>query len=514
MTEKMRISAIALVVLKIAVPNAKGNPNVIVVMTDQQRADLCKREGFSLDVMPFADSLAATNVWFDRAYTSAPASVPARTSLMTGRFPKATHVRTNHNIADAYFLKDLPSVMHESSNVTAMIGKNHTYLTPKDMDYWNPYSHNGNARKDVPGSREFSEFAKKTTGFYLEPSPVGVEHQQPYQIVSDALDWIEQHKDTSFFAWISIPEPHNPYQVPEPYYSMFPPESLPPNEVADVHDKDEKYQILFYLEELAGLNNPDILPRLRSNYLGMLRLIDDQMRRLVSGLKRMGVYENTIIVYLSDHGDYVGEYGLMRKGAGVPDVLMRIPMIWTGPGIVDNYGRSAAHVSIVDVFPTICEAIGVEIPEGVQGRSLWPILTGEKFPESEFDSIIAEQGFGGADYPLDSDLTFEEEGCLSRKRTGAMDELNTWTQSGARRMLRMGRWKLVVDNYGNCMLYDVEKDPYEVDDLSQKRRFCELKNQMLIKMTAWEIRTQDPLPLPPRRYKFKTELHNYLWLSE
>lgn len=83
------------------------SPNIVLIMTDQQRADFLAREGYPIDTMPFVDELASNEIWFNKAYTSSPASVPARTSLLTGRFPKATHVRSNQNEIDAYFEKDL-----------------------------------------------------------------------------------------------------------------------------------------------------------------------------------------------------------------------------------------------------------------------------------------------------------------------------------------------------------------------------------------------------------------------
>ena len=116
------------------------------------------------------------------------------------------------------------------------------------------------------------------------------------------------------------------------------------------------------LEDTACPNLAKDLPRLRGNYLGMLRLIDDQTKRLIEGFKAAGLYENTIFVILSDHGDYCGEYGLIRKGAGVPECLTRIPMIWAGYNIHPQKSPMDAHVSIADVFPTICTAIGADIP--------------------------------------------------------------------------------------------------------------------------------------------------------
>lgn len=177
-------------------------------------------------------------------------------------------------------------------------------------------------------------------------------------------------------------------------------------------------------------------------------MIDDQLARLVDELKEKGVYDNTIILFVADHGDYVGEYGLMKKGVGLDDALSRIPMQWTGPGIKASPTPHEAHVSIIDIFPTICEIMGADIPLGVQGRSLWPLLQGEKYPEKEFESVMVQDGFGGMYYTRDDATDFQEEGAVGKEGL-FFDELNTWTQSGTMRMLRKGDWKLVYDMDGN-----------------------------------------------------------------
>ena len=117
-------------------------------------------------------------------------------------------------------------------------------------------------------------------------------------------------------------------------------------------------------------------PERGQTYFGMLRLIDDQVKRFVEFLEARQLRDDTIIVFVADHGDFVGEYGMVRKGPELPECLARIPMFWTGPGITASAEPHDAHVSLIDVMSTLCEAIGVPLPDGVQGRSLWPLLTG------------------------------------------------------------------------------------------------------------------------------------------
>ena len=507
------ITGLAIQGLAMSVQAQTGKPNIVVIMTDQQRADLCGREGFPLEVTPFVDRLAQENVWFNKAYTVMPASSPARCSMFTGRFPSATHVRTNHNIPDISYQQDLVGVLKENGYKTALVGKNHAYLKPADLDFWSEYGHWGKHKKTTPAEKETARFLnQQARGQWLEPSPISLEEQHPTKIVNEALAWIKQQKENPFFVWVSFPEPHNPYQVCEPYYSMFSPDKLPVLKTSrkDLAKKGEKYRILAQLEDASCPNLEQDLPRIRANYIGMIRLIDDQIKRLIESLKASGQYENTLFVVLSDHGDYWGEYGLIRKGAGLSESLARIPMVWAGYHIKNQPAPMDSHVSIADLFPTFCSAIGAEIPAGVQGRSLWPMLTGKAYPKEEFSSMVVQQGFGGADVGLDASLTFEQEGALTPGKIAHFDELNTWTQSGTSRMIRKDDWKLVMNHYGNGELYNLKKDPSEVHNLFGKKKYSEIQTELLNRLLAWELRLQDPLPLPQRRYHFKQNPFNYL----
>ena len=234
-----------------------------------------------------------------------------------------------------------------------------------------------------------------------------------------------------------------------------------------------------------------------------------ELNKLNEELKEKGLFEKTIIVVLSDHGDYCGEYGLIRKGVGLSESLTRIPMVWAGYQIKKQPKAIDAHVSLADLFPTFCTAIGDSIPVGVQGRSLWPMLTGKEYPKEEFSSVVVQLGFGGEDVPLDDSLTFEQEGALGPNKVAHFDELNTWTQSGTSRMVRMGDWKLIMNSYGKGELYNLKKDPYEINNLFGNPKLIDKQSELLTKLLAWELRLQDPLPLPRHRYHFKRNPYNY-----
>ena len=249
---KIPLGATALLPLAVSTATAQetgasSKPNFVFIMTDQQRADLCGREGYPLDVTPFVDRMAGEGVWFDRAYTPAPISGPARVAFLTGRFPKATRVKSNHNIEDAVYKDDLFSFARRNGYRTALVGKNHAHLKPQDADCWRPYNHFAQQGRVDEKAKAFNRYLG-TTDMYADydPAPFGPEMQHPWGMVDDALAWIGSGGDKPFMMWLSFPEPHNPYQVSEPYYSMFPPEKLPPmrTDIRDLAVKGPEYELL------------------------------------------------------------------------------------------------------------------------------------------------------------------------------------------------------------------------------------------------------------------------------
>ena len=475
-------------------------PNIVIVMTDQQRASLRKGRGFALDTMPFLDSWAQEGTDFHCAYTSNPTCMPARVSMFSGRYPSATHVRSNANVEDAFYTEDLLDVVRKNGYLTALCGKNHSHRKPEDFDFHETNFHLG--ANDLPCTRQeekdFDAFLK-TLKFRCSdaPSPFGLEAQLPYRNVSSAIRFLDQAagQDKPFFLWLSFAEPHNPYQVPEPYFDMFPPESLPRPAAGrqDAAKKGERYLWLHkQWDSVYGDRAEEIIGRSRSNYCGMLRLIDDQFKRFIQALRQRDLEKDTVVVYLSDHGDYAGEYGLMRKGVDLPECLVNIPMIWKIPGGKSN-GACQAAVSIVDLLPTLCDLLQTPVPAGVQGKSLLPLLTGRDVEPEAYSTAYAEVGYGG-DYWEEGDMSPQDQGCLPGD--GSFNCLNPWTQSGQCRMVRRGRYKLQMDMRGSNYLYDLAADPQEVNNLWEDENFRAVRDEMMQLLIGEMLRKTDVLPMP------------------
>lgn len=467
-------------------------PNILLVMTDQHRAGLTAGEGFGLDTMPFLDSFAARGTRIRRAYTTAPACVPARTSLLTGRWPSTHRVRQNSAVHEVVRGADLLDVLRDAGYELHFNGKPHMYRGKEDFDSFNgPYHHvDGPTGSEI--DQQFEAWLHSIDhGPALEPTPFPLEAQFPYRIVSEAMTALDERDPSKpFFSWVSFPEPHNPYQVPEPYFSMFDEADIPERSVGP-EGAAAKGGTFQWLRELIESKRPGYdahWRRYRANYCGMLRLIDDQIQRLIAHVSDLGQLENTIVVFVADHGDYFADYGLQRKGAGMPDVLMRIPFLAVGPGIIAR-DNADDFVSLADLFPTLCEAVGQEIPLGVQGRSAWPMLTGGDYPAGEFSSVYAERGYGGIPYDDDArpDLHFPYD-------TTKYDELNTVTQSGFTRMVRQGDWKLTYDNIGRAELYDVASDPMELNNRYDDPSAADVRVDLTERLLWWSTRVTDDLP--------------------
>jgi arylsulfatase A-like enzyme len=476
-------------------------PDIVLIMTDQQRQGFTAADGFPLDTMPFLDSFTAGGARLDHAYTTAPACVPARTSLLTGRWPSAHRVRQNHT-ADAVIRGgDLLDVLRRNGYTLHFAGKPHMYRGAADFDtFAGPYWHAAGPHDTGPDADFAAWLHSIDHGPATIPTPFALERQFPYRIVDDALDAVA-HRDSGrpYFLWVSLPEPHNPYQVPEPYFSLFGEDEVPdrlagPEAIAG---KGDAWRFLRDLVESKRPGYDRLWRRYRASYCGMLRLIDDQLRRLVEALGTA----DTLFVYCSDHGDYAGDYGLQRKGAGLPEALVRIPMHVVGSGVVA--ARYEEFVSLADLFPTLCELVGAPIPAGVQGRSLAPLLRGEPVPAAEFDSAYAEGGFGGMPYRADDrpPLHFDYAG-------PTYDELNAVTQSGTSRMVRLGDWKLCYDVLGRAELYDLATDPAELHNRWDDPDAAAHRARLTERLLRWCLRVADDLP-ESRQYPLNRPAHNW-----
>jgi arylsulfatase A-like enzyme len=483
-------------------------PNIILIIADQRHYGLSKATGYPLDTSPTLDRLQSRGIGFQHNYCTAPLCVPSRVTMLTGRWPEATHVRMNLQAGAAYYSQDIYQVAKKRGYRTGLTGKNHTYLKPEDVDVWREFSHEGGfIPPDAPA--DVADYDKWLKDLHYnvaqEPSPYPVTTQIPYRIVTEAINFIDSSSNTPFFLQVSFPEPHDPEQVPAPYWGMFPPEAVPGRCAGPeaLKSMGERAQWEFRLQQDNFPDTENHWRRYVSNYLGAIRMIDDQIQRLTDHLEKQNITRNTLILFTSDHGDYMMDYGLGRKGVGLYEDLTHTPLIWWGHGVQPSRTVEQVFTSMADVMPTLCEAMGSEIPEGVQGRSLLPLLQGQPIPQDEFRSIYAGVGLGGLYYENADHVSTSIS--HDPRRSGSWDELNKVTQSGNQKMVRMAEWKLIYDMMGYGQLYNLHTDPCELVNLFGKPEHAGVQAKLMAELAMWVIRTQDSLPTGPQSTKYQTK---------
>jgi arylsulfatase A-like enzyme len=466
--------------------------NIILICCDALRGDVGKASGMQLDVCPTIDRLGAAGTRFHHAYCTTPLCVPSRISMLTGRWPDVHRVRMNLDAEDAAFSRDIYQVARDAGYVTGLTGKNHTYLTARGVDYWREFGHEGgyhapNAATDA----DFDIWLKTLNmGVSQQPSPFPLEAQLSHRIVSEAITFLQKANGRPFLLQVSFPEPHGPSQVPKPYWNMFDPAEMP-----QPHPGPEALPRLGYRMQWLSRLEEDGTPgisgdwrRYLSNYFGAVRMVDDQVARLVNTLHDLKLNDETLIVFVADHGDYLMQYGLGRKGVGLSEALTHIPMVCTGASLPALPANTHNFVSMADLMPTFCDAMQQPVPAGVQGNSLWRILHGEKPESRDFESVYVSTGLGGLFYDAadETPLSIAE----GRSDHHLWDTLNEVTQSGCEKMVRKGDWKLIYDMMGYGQLYHLPSDPGEINNLFGQQDAKIPQAQLMEELTRWLLHSQ------------------------
>lgn len=313
----------------------------MLITLDTTRADRLGCYGYQLAHTPALDSLAGSGVLFENAFTPAPVTLPAHASLLTGLYPPVHGVRDN----GIYRLREeavtLAELLGDAGMSTAATIA--AYVLASRFGLAQGFEHYDERLKGQPG---------KPSAFYVE-RPAG-------EVTDAALQWLEQrNRKKPFFLWVHYFDPHSPYIPPAPF---------------------------------------DSLCRGRP-YDGEIAYMDSQLGRLLAGLRQAGQYERTMVVVAGDHGEALGEHGEPTHGIFLYNSTVRVPLIVKFPDGGHAGGRVTANVSLVDIFPTVLECAGLEIPEGIQGRSLLRLLPGaQAVPGASrtiyLETMMPEQTFG------------------------------------------------------------------------------------------------------------------------
>jgi choline-sulfatase len=426
-------------------------------MTDQQRADCLGSAGHPQLRTPHLDRIAREGARFAQAVTVAPLCMPARISFATALYPHDHGVWGNSGAlaeGDETFFQAL---QHQGYS-TALVGKAHYYEQRQGMDLRDREQYIRERGLDhvheVPGpfgsgltsSYVSDEWQQKGVwdevrqdlasraaagDWVVRASPLAVEDQLDSYVGRRAVEFIDAYSDPRpLCLFVGFAGPHEPWDAPGNYATMYapgevpPPIPVPPANAAIPSRVRRKPAFRAFPPQLLAM-----IPEIRANYYGKISLIDEHVGRLLAAIERKGWLDATLVVFIADHGEMLGDHGRLRKGT-FHESGVRVPLLMRWPGRIDAGAVSEALVENIDVFPTLLEAAGCPAPARCAGRSLWPVLQRDA-PEVR-EAQLAE---------------------VEHHRENQM-------------MLRTRHHKLAVDaEWRTFMLYDLERDPQEQRNL-------------------------------------------------
>ena len=448
--------------------------NILLIHADQHRYDCVGANGHALVRTPAMDRLAAEGANFRHAFCPIALCVPTRCSLMTGVWPTTHGVLVNIGVEGARALRaDLPSfsqALREAGYWLGYVGQWHVdpHRGPADFGF----------HEYVPDGaygpwREAQGLPPRpwTNQWFGEADP-GIAPAQS-QLAWGADETIRLLRDRArraggtpggepFFLRWDPTEPHLPNVVPEPYASMYPPETIAPWPGFDDPLVGKPY-IQAQQRRTWGLDGWtwDRWAPVVGRYLGEVSLLDAQLGRILDALDELGLAERTLVIYSADHGDLCGSHGMIDKHYVMYDDIVRVPLIVRWPGRVPAGRTCDAFVSSsLDLAWTFCEAAGVRPPETFQGRSILAAIDGTD-PKPRQDIFASYHG----------------------------GQFGLYSQ----RMVRESRWKYVWNATAEDELYDLQTDPGELTNRATDSGCADELVRLRTRMVAWLEQTRDPI---------------------
>ena len=448
-------------------PVSSCRPNILWYCTDQQRFDTIGALGNPHVHTPTIDALVEGGTAFTHAYCQSPICTPSRSSFMTGLYPTRAHNTRNGNESFDAHPPLISKLIADAGYHCGLIGKFHLQSAGKRTEprlddgfsYWK-FSHA--PRDDWQEGHDYADWVKERGGdldaMRESEERVPAEFHQTTWATERALEFLSEAEeiDKPWMLNINPYDPHPPFIPPKQYAEQFDPAAMPG---PHFRDSDISAQ-----ERLAPVDfqtkarPPEDLgaSEIQSKYYAMIALIDDQLARIVEQLDKSGKRDNTIIIFTSDHGESLGDHGLLLKGCRFYEGLVRVPLIFNCPKSIAGGVRSDALVELLDMSATLLDLAGVELPDYFQGTSLRPILSGGASPDHHRDSVRSEYFDALAKEFCNGNASFAT-------------------------MYRTKRYKLVVyhrDNLGE--LFDLESDPYEFDNLWDDPAAAGIKHRLIL----------------------------------
>ncbi|MFK7844852.1 MAG: sulfatase [Rhodothermales bacterium] len=368
-------------------PLKDDHPNVVLIIADQMRGDALGALNHPDIKTPFLDEMAKQGVLFRNFFVNNPVCVPSRMSMHSGQYPhQHGSISNKESIRFTSLDGTLLGYFKQKGYKLGWFGKdNHSYdrsLLDQTLD--------ANTSRKREAFRAYTPYIPP---FWYSNTPWPQKELFPVKTTDDAIEFIKdvEHEDP-FFMVLSLFDPHPPYFAPAAYTAHYPPDdlTLPP------YINPEELNPRLADQHRAFLYNEMPEATLRATmahyYAAIEWGIDYQVGRLMKALETEGIADDTIVIFTSDHGDFMGEFGMVRKSMFMYDALLHVPLIWYAPGRIKAGHQTDVIAQGVDLYPTLLDMVEQGSPEHLPGRSLLPFMNGE--PERNPDHVV----FAGAGY--------------------------------------------------------------------------------------------------------------------
>lgn len=482
-------------------------PNVLFLFSDQHHASAMGCAGHKIVKTPTMDGLAANGVRFGRTYCQDGICVPSRTSIMTGLYPRTTGCLDNGNDPvhpERYVM--LQNLFQQNGYVTGCFGKRH--LPTNDMALGWDASATVIGPKLDPSDENYHDWLKKTgrwdafqatdgenlrkSNLFCMVSKLQPEERDAAYTAEKSRAFLRECKknNTPFFCWSSFHGPHHAYTPPQKWIDMYPRQdmilpsnidepvsNLPPELQGWRKNKNQPWNLG------TAAANKDLYRTFLSHYYAQVTEVDHYMGEILNEMEAQGLADNTLIIYASDHGDFMAYHGMTEKcalGHNVYEDTLRVPMILSWPARFRKSAVSEELVQLIDIYPTLIDLLGLKTPANLQklaGMSLKPILESGK--------------------SLNRDYAFSENWSQATI-IGKHYKLGVWIDAGPLPKYAQR------DNRGKFpdMLFDLNKDPLETKNQIDTPHYAGIQMELRKALDDWMANT----PASGKEEYIKTKL--------
>lgn len=482
--------------------------NIIMFVADQMRSDSLAHLGNQASITPNLDGILKDGVSFENAYCQNPVCVPSRCSFLTGLYPHTTGHRTMHFLQDEDEPNILKTMKKEGYDVV-WIGRNDVVPATRAKTEYCDEFYDGNSGENLRDAVNVS-FAPKGSSNPMTVQDVNDDNYYSFYIgklddskgygrvdwkcVELALETIERkskEKDGKpLFLYCTISFPHPPYACEEPWYSSIDRNNLPMRR-PNVADLKNKASMLYGINSKQNLNkwSEERFNELRATYLAMVSRFDYQFGMIVDKLKETNQYDNSNIIMFSDHGDYTGDYNITEKVQNCfEDPISNVPLVIKPAKELKVEPRiSKALVELLDIPATIADMAGIKLNYTQFGKSLLDTLAGN---ESHKDAVFCEGG------RIHGEVQAMEAG--HGPESPYWPRLSTQGSEGPEHtkacMIRMGNMKYTMRLYEKDELYNLENDPFELNNLIDDDRYRDVCRDMKERLLYHYMETADFVP--------------------